>query len=529
MALFIAKAPQYRSRQSVPKNIGVPVADLRASRAENEAINRLGTLLVTRADEMKKERDAAVVGDLYNQWRDADREQLSQLLQKKGKDAVNLDQDYDQFFTKSQGKADQSAENGSQQAMVNDMLSRKRDQNLDILARYEVAEGQRYKEAQGQGIIANAVSDGRDAGFDDVKLNASIAEEHAWFRAAHPGASDEEISAHAKMVESEVKYANMQSRINENPTAALITLEKWKEDLGKGYFILKDNAEAAVKDKLVQDLRVFLNDKYTEGTIPNFNKMEDAIQKDKTIPDDIKDQVVTWVRAQEREYDGRVAKVKADTQDSEMDTIFGFLREGKVTDAYRAVLDATQLSEVQRYRIENIIKSSKKGAGETDSDVFINTAKLAMTAQVGRNDIINLIGNGLSVSDGENLLNQLKIAEAPGREELNKSIKDATDAVEKQIVKGNQLVGYDSASVDDAYKAVKQLQKALSNPPQGVTVQDMLNPENPNYILDRIIKDNLIPLDEQIKRMTDAYKINQGAEARKQGESITDYEKRLKK
>ena len=246
MALFIAKAPQYKSRQSVPKNIGVPVADLRASRAENEAINRLGTLLGIRADEMKKERDAAVVGDLYNQWRDADREQLSQLLQKKGKDAVNLDRDYDQFFTKSQSKADEQAENGSQQAMVNDMLSRRRENSLDILARYEVAEGQRYKAAQGKAMFDNAVTSGREAVDNEPKMNAAIAEVLAWFDSAHPGASPEEKENNKRMVVSAVKYANMQERINQNPLAAVETLEAWKSDLGEGYYQLKDKLKGKI-------------------------------------------------------------------------------------------------------------------------------------------------------------------------------------------------------------------------------------------------------------------------------------------
>ena len=66
MALFIAKSPQYRSNQTVPRQIGGRYADLRPSTAENQAIGRIGNLLRQRAEEMKQERDTAVVGDLYN-------------------------------------------------------------------------------------------------------------------------------------------------------------------------------------------------------------------------------------------------------------------------------------------------------------------------------------------------------------------------------------------------------------------------------------------------------------------------------
>jgi hypothetical protein len=152
---FIAKAPQYRANQDVPRQIGGRYADLRPSRAENQAISRLGVVLQNRAAELKKERDAAVVGDLYNTWRESEREALAQIGSKKGKDAVNLGQDYDTFFEKSSGKATEASENGTQQAAIGDMMNRRRNQSLDSVATYEAAEGKRYKNEQQVGVINN--------------------------------------------------------------------------------------------------------------------------------------------------------------------------------------------------------------------------------------------------------------------------------------------------------------------------------------------------------------------------------------
>ena len=98
MALFIAKSPQYRSNQTVPRQIGGRYADLRPSTAENQAIGRIGSLLRQRAAEMKQERDTAVVGDLYNKWRDAERNALGEISKKKGKDAIDLHLDYEKFY-----------------------------------------------------------------------------------------------------------------------------------------------------------------------------------------------------------------------------------------------------------------------------------------------------------------------------------------------------------------------------------------------------------------------------------------------
>jgi len=317
----------------------------------------------------------------------------------------------------------------------------------------------------------------------------------------------------------------MQSRINEDPARALKDIEGWKEALGEGYFTLKNNAQVGAKQQLVESLRNELNTKHTDGLIPDFNAMEDEIQQS-GYPDEIKDSVIVWIRSQERESKAREKEAKDTTQDAEMDTIFGHIRGGRIPDAYQAVLQSTQLTETQKFRIENIIKSQETGLGETDSQVYIDTAKKAMRGEIDRDGIINLIGNGLDVPDGENLLNELKKALEPGRKELNKSISDAEDAIEKQIVKGNQLIGYDTASVDDGYEAIKDFQKQIADPPTGVTVEEMLDPESQHYIVSDLVQKYLVPLDEQIRRMSNQYRA--GDKVRKPGESIIDYEKRTK-
>ncbi|OEU68387.1 MAG: hypothetical protein BBJ57_02155 [Desulfobacterales bacterium PC51MH44] len=524
MALFIAKAPQYRASQTVPRQIGTRFADLRPSRAENQAIERFGSLLVLRANEMKQERDAAVVGDLYNQWRDADREQLSALLSKKGKDAVDLDRDYDTFYNESSGKADQQAENGTQQRALKNILNRKRHQNLDILARYESQEGQRYRAQQEIGFVENAVADAREYGFDDRALEDTMIGTFDYVESAHPGMGPEALEALNRKYRSQILYANMQSRINEDPARALKDIEGWKEALGEGYFTLKNNAEVGAKQQLVESLRNELNVKHTDGLTPDFDAMEDEIQQS-DFPDEIKDSVVVWVRSQEREFKVREKEAKDTTQDAEMDTIFGHIRGGKIPDAYQAVLQSTQLTETQKFRIEKIIKSETEGLGETDSQVYIDTAQAAMRGEIDRDGIINLIGNGLSVPDGENLLNELKKALEPGRKELNNLISNAEDAIEEQIKKGSQIVGYTPGSVDDAYKAIIDFQKQIANPPQGATVEEMLDPESEHYIVSDVVKNNTPTLQQQMDRLVEPYR-TQGTKPRKTDESLEDYENR---
>jgi hypothetical protein len=249
MALFIAKTPKYRANENIPSEIRGRYADLRPSSAENQAISRLGVVLQNRAAELKKERDAAVVGDLYNTWRESEREVLAQIGSKTGKDAVNLGADYDTFFDKSSGKATEEAENGTQQAAVTEMMNSRRNQSLDSVARYESAEGKRYKNEQQVGVINNKTQDAREAGFDEEKFENARIEAYDYIVKANPGMSEEALGDKLRETESQIVFANMQSRIATDPALALNAvskdasdIESWKDVLGKQYQTLKNNA-----------------------------------------------------------------------------------------------------------------------------------------------------------------------------------------------------------------------------------------------------------------------------------------------
>ena len=272
MALFIAKTPRYRSSEKVPAQIGVRYSDLRPSRAENEAINRLGNLLVTRAEEMKKERDTAVVGDLYNRFRESERSALTEISKKKGKDAVNLDQDYDRFFNKSLGAADQEAENGYQQSEINRMLGQHRQQSLDSIAKYEAKELQNYKAEQEIGVINNAVSDARIEPFNEGKFENTRIETFDYIAKSNPGMSEEALWAKLKAVESQIVFSNMQERINVNPEQGIIDIETWKVQLGEKYYSLKNSAKTQIDSNQ-------LNTAYTVLSLKHGQNYEAAISE----------------------------------------------------------------------------------------------------------------------------------------------------------------------------------------------------------------------------------------------------------
>ena len=431
MALFIAKARQYRAKERVPGKIGVPIADLRASRAENQAINRLGELLSIRADEMKKERDAAVVGDLYNQWRDADREQLSQLLQKKGKDAVNLDRDYDQFFTKSQSKADEQAENGSQQAMINDKLSRRREDSLDILARYEANEGQRYKSKQFAGILANAKTDAVAASFDEQALIEKTAEVNTWLNFAYPGRSAEEKEAQENEIKKELMTSNMEGRIDEDATKAMETLEKWQEPLGENYVQLKKQAKTKQKQQLINSLQAELEVTKQKNGEPNFGAMRVSITSKENVTNDIKFEVRNWIDAYEAQYTNKKKSDFNSAALAEDQAIGNAYIDGDYQEVLRLIRASQYLKGAEKRTWKNAITEKNKSINtpiprNEEASETMKIQDMVSNPYIGYQEVRNYIIQSNKLTNPDGMLNSI-------RTRYENANKEAIDEAEKYI------------------------------------------------------------------------------------------------
>jgi len=285
---LIAKTPQYVSHRRVPGTIGVPYADLRPSSAENQAIGRIGELLRVRVEEMQQERDVAVVGDIYTKWADAERLAKEELFKRTGKDAVNLDQEYDKFFTKSMGQADAETENGTQQREINRMLAADRQTSLDQLARHQVGEAREYQKQGIDGVFQTAATKAVAAGFDLQEVQKQVERVAIYTAAAtrsmHPDAQEALLNSQR----SKIYYASMKQQIalGENNSVllgqAMANLEEWKEPLGELYSKLRSEisgeADLAQLDTAYNALAVRYGQNY-EGAISEINNPDSAIMK----------------------------------------------------------------------------------------------------------------------------------------------------------------------------------------------------------------------------------------------------------
>lgn len=328
MAILVPKTPQYTSKQR-PGSLSIPYADLRGSRALGSAFVGLGSVIVDVADRMKQERDAAVVGDIYNEWRDADRDQLSQLLSLKGQEAANLGEKYDQWYNDGFSKANERSENGTQQKALQTLLDRKREQNLDILARYESQERKRYKAEVETGLVSQAEQDIRLAGFDNEAVNENISTLFEWMDAAYPG---QDLTALKQKYKSQLLFANAQTRIDEDPDRADEFIEANKLDLGESYFALKDSAKKESKQNLIDNVQAELQVKYETGGLPDFDKMRKDLTHNKDIPFDVKFEVRQWLDAYEAQYTSKATSSQKQAHDEEERAIGMAFLEGNYAD-----------------------------------------------------------------------------------------------------------------------------------------------------------------------------------------------------
>ena len=369
---LIAKSPTTRSGVRVG-SLQPRYADLRPSAAQSRAIVNLGRVISIRAQELQQERDAAVVGDLYTQWRDQDREQLGQLLQQKGKNAIKLGESYDKWFNESSGGMVEKFENSNQQSAFENITSKKREQNLDILARYQAQEGQRYKKEVESGVVIQAERDIRDAGFNDEKVAENIDDVFSWLEAANPGKN---LTAKKQQYKSQLLFANMQERMDQDPASALKALEKWKDDLGEGYFALKADSKKLIKQKTIDDVQGELQEKYESNGVADFASMRKDLSK-KDIPSDIKFEVRQWLGAYEAQQKNAEASIKTQAHDEEEREIGLAFIEGDYKAAHELLRKSESLKGDELRTWGNALKSAQKASG-TKIDPNDNASEIVL-------------------------------------------------------------------------------------------------------------------------------------------------------
>ena len=396
MAQLIAPTPEYRSRENLPPRLRLRYADLRGAYVVGRSISNVGRALVGLGQKMKRERDAAVVADLYNNWRDNDRQKISELLQRQGKDAVNLPEEYVEYFNESSGQIDEGTENSTQQTELGNLLARRREQNLDIVARYESMERRRYRDEQHSAFVNNAVEDVRQHGFDDVALENTLIDVFDRTAAAYPGMSEEAMEALQSKQRSQILFANMQAQADENPELALKNIEGWKEQLGGGYDKLKRSLKGKIRDLNLDGAYGNLVSKYgqnfeaaiTEINDPKSRVLEGLSFEERTSLNNRFRGLYNQREAQEAE---QRANKNRQVAENDFNAWIRFFANDLPPEELQALGENRQISE--RAFIQMQTKRSK-GAEENNPFVVGDIAIRMERGEDVKNDLIEAASNG---------------------------------------------------------------------------------------------------------------------------------------
>jgi hypothetical protein len=140
--------------------LGQPAVNVSGALAKYSALSKLGETITNLAFERQRKIDATVVNNAYLEYDDAARKTLQTLLQQKGEDAIGLQQKYDKWHSDF-GKEyiPNRFSTGNQELLFKDQIASKRSRNLDILARYENQETQRWQEQTQRNMFTIAVQD----------------------------------------------------------------------------------------------------------------------------------------------------------------------------------------------------------------------------------------------------------------------------------------------------------------------------------------------------------------------------------
>jgi hypothetical protein len=154
------------------------------------------------------------------------------------------------------------------------------------------------------------------------------------------------------------------ARLSQNPSKAAEYLEKWKDDLGDGYYVFKNKIDAEVEKQEFENL-------ITEAAVKYpglFNSQEDWIKKQKGIDSVTKKRAINIVRSNEAEQKRRTNEYEAEQRQEFEDAFYKDIREGNYVGAIKKLQDVPDrfVDQKSKFLLEEALNS--KMQSETTKD-----------------------------------------------------------------------------------------------------------------------------------------------------------------
>lgn len=251
----MAKLPKYELSVTPPTNLVTP--DFSHKGGLGDLGREVGKVLRIRGEQLVKEYDTVKAVDAYNGFSDSSRSRVGEFLKLERADADGIQDSYKEWVLKESSDFSQSLNSRPQQDMYNEMVSRRREADLNVLARYENQEWRKRKQDTFNKHIVE--TEGAIRAATVAGLNDPMAAEDLRFIEAdgvleglieklpqlQPG---KDLTVKQAEIIQELRSVMIQEMADRDPALAGKYLEIYKPQLREAYFSLKNMINGKISD-----------------------------------------------------------------------------------------------------------------------------------------------------------------------------------------------------------------------------------------------------------------------------------------
>lgn len=492
-------------------------------------MKNLGRVLQRHAERVQAQHDVATAQTVIRDLRDRSRTEMDNHTAKEGAQAKGTIGSYLKWFDEEAGKIEQGLENFTQKQLFRTSKDSLRGRDLDTLSEHQAKQHKihllgnvRAQSMEGEAEVARSPKEQTIIEELDKLRTAS--------RALYPGDTDEQLESRLVEDSKKLRVIALKNMVQNDPEQARMYVEAWREELGDMY---APTREAVYSEYLYQSA----SQKFPDDP----NKQYDYVKNYEGVSERTKSFALGRINAFEAETEYRERKTYADLYGATQDQVWELARKGNYSQAMKLIDATVGLKPTEKASLESAISSSAKGADPFTVSDYNVVNKMIGEAQSGKLDpaFIVPIPNEISRQDATMLQGIANRVQTKINEPIDKLMTAAKGSVNKQVLKGNQLLGYTPESSENAYNAFVNLHMSIENEKDPNKKLRMLTPGSKDYIVDDVIrpyqKTFQQQMDEAVKRVEalDAEESQVDPDAvnvlkRIAGETIQEWRKRTK-
>lgn len=414
----MGRLPKYEPSVSLPTN--VRTADFGQKSGLAKLGQQVGKVLQIRGEQLVKEYDTVKALSAYSDFSDSSMSRVKELTKLESGNAEGVQNIYKEWYGKQVGDFSNGLNSQPQQLMFKDMADRRRETDLNTLARHEATQYKVQKKETLDRVATNADSDIRAAVAEGLKtpipdftnVDQKIEAFMVGLKEMFPG--HDLVALEAKYTQL-FRVAQMEEMMEINPQVARDYLETYKDDLSfveNG--ILKD-AYPALKSKLKEETfkddinRVYYAQVALHPVDPaaSIRSMTPERLKELGVDVAVGERVKNIFKSEIQWAENRAEANRTEAADITRNEIMEFLQNGDMSNAFKTLYDADHLSPGEQQIMYNII--SARTSQYTDTELSETIDERIISGDITKPSQISIYkSRGLSTADTTQKMAMLK-------------------------------------------------------------------------------------------------------------------------